>query len=198
MQNRLRCEKAITTVDTVETISELQHRLNETDYDLLILDIELQNENSLGYISSIKEKYNDLIIVVYTVFEDSDKLIQAIAGGADGYLIKSINLDELVYELYNALKGRASITMDLAVKLVQSQDDNNTEQHSLSNREFEVLKLMSYGFTYREAADELNISPNTVRTYIRQIYEKLQVNSRSEAILTARRRGWLQSEDDEI
>lgn len=198
MQKRLNSENSIEVVDAVETISDLNRRLNDQPYDLLILDIELQNETSLGYIGSIKQKYIDLTIVVYTVFEDTDKLIQAIASGADGYLLKSRHLDDLVNEIFNALNGRASITMDLAVRLVSSHTEENRTEHPLSQREYEVLKLMSYGFTYREAADELNISPNTVRTYIRQIYEKLQVNSRSEAIIMARRQGWLKSADNEI
>jgi DNA-binding NarL/FixJ family response regulator len=121
-----------------------------------------------------------------TVYEDTENIFNALAAGASGYLLKRTPTAELLQAIQDVLKGGSPMTMHIARKVVQSFQKGpapaSPATESLSEREQQVLDLLSQGLIYKEIADKIGVSYETVHTYVRRIYEKLQVRTRTEAI----------------
>jgi DNA-binding NarL/FixJ family response regulator len=121
-----------------------------------------------------------------TVFEDSEKIFRALAAGASGYLLKRQRPEELLAAIREVVAGGAPMSTSIARKVVksfQSAPPRGTESPELSPRELEVLQALAQGLAYKQIADQLNVSIHTVRNYIRRVYEKLHVRSRTEAVV---------------
>ncbi|MES0489400.1 MAG: response regulator transcription factor [Leptospirales bacterium] len=172
--------------DGIDVISKIP----ETT-DVVILDLGLPDGSGLDLIKPVKEKISNIKIVVFTIFEDDDKLISAIAQGANGYLLKDIPDELLLRELKSVCLGSVPISPKLALNIITHFTGEDVTGSPISKRENEVLGLISLGYTYKDIADELNISPNTVRRHTDNIYRKLEVNSKSEALIKAKRGGFL-------
>jgi DNA-binding NarL/FixJ family response regulator len=124
-------------------------------------------------------------IVMLTVYENTEAIFKALANGASGYLLKATAPEELLNAIQDVHRGGSPMTSHIARKVVQSFQQTPPSPkatENLSPREQEVLELLAKGFLYKEIADQLHISFETVHTYIRRIYEKLQVRSRTEAV----------------
>jgi DNA-binding NarL/FixJ family response regulator len=159
--------------------------------DLILLDVGLPGMSGLEGIRLIKERSPGALVVILTVFEDDDKVFSAICAGAAGYLLKTSSVTEITQAVRDALAGGSPMTsriarrvLDMFSKLAPKQSD-----YGLSDREKEILQLMTTGLIKKEIADGLSLSVHTVDTYLRRIYEKLAVNTRTGAVAKALKEG---------
>lgn len=159
--------------------------------NVVLMDINLAGMNGVECTRKLKEAVPGLQIVMLTVYEDTENIFNALAAGASGYLLKRTTTPELLDSLREVHRGGSPMTAHIARKVVQSfqRPTAATETtEDLSPREKEVLDCLSQGFLYKEIAEKLGISYETVHTYIRRIYEKLQVRTRTEAVAKFLRR----------
>ena len=152
--------------------------------DVVLMDIHLPIKSGIECISEVKPKCKNTQFLMCTSFEDTDSVFKALKSGATGYLTKTTQPSKILDAIIEVHKGGSPMSSNIARKVVASFQpaDNNVELQKLSNREKEILDLLSKGLRYKEVADKLFLSTETVRTHIRNIYEKLQVNSRTEAL----------------
>ncbi len=162
--------------------SALAHLLPERP-DVVLVDINLPGVSGIELVRRLKPLLPRIQFVMLTVYEDADHIFNALAGGATGYLLKQTPRAELLAALRDVQAGGSPMTSNIARKVVQSlQQPPRPEAAALSPREQEVLDLLARGYLYKEIAESLSISGPTVNTYIRRIYEKLHVRSRSQAV----------------
>jgi DNA-binding NarL/FixJ family response regulator len=159
--------------------------------DLILLDVGLPGMSGLEGIRLVKERAPQTLVVILTVFEDDDKVFQAICAGAAGYLLKTSSGADITQAVRDALAGGSPMNpriarrvLDMFSKLAPRQRD-----YGLSDREKEILQLMTTGLIKKEIADRLSLSVHTVDTYLRRIYEKLEVNTRTGAVAKALKEG---------
>jgi len=153
--------------------------------DVVLMDINLPGMNGVECVRRLKQSLPQVQVVMLTVYEDTDNIFRALTAGASGYLLKRTPRDELLAAIRDVLRGGSPMTAHIARKVVQSFQRTGASPQpaeNLSPREQEVLDCLSHGFLYKEIADKLGISYETVHTYIRRIYEKLQVRTRTEAV----------------
>ncbi|MFO1476531.1 MAG: response regulator transcription factor [Verrucomicrobiota bacterium] len=153
--------------------------------NVVLMDINLGGMTGVECVGKLKPIMPDTQFIMLTVYEDADHIFEALKAGATGYLLKQTERAGLLEAVLSVHTGGSPMTPNIARKLVRAFQNNSRpvpEVAELSARERQVLELMSQGYLYKEIADSLNIRQPTVATYIRRIYEKLQVTSRSEAI----------------
>ncbi len=162
--------------------------------DIALADIGLPGMNGIEGVRRLKSRYPSLQILMLTVYADNEHIFEAICAGASGYLLKDTPPGKLLDAISELHGGGAPMSPEIARKVVQMfqraappRDDSN----QLSAREIEVLKLLADGHVYKTAAEVLSVSVDTIRFHIRNIYEKLHVHSKSEAVLKAFRTGIL-------
>lgn len=153
--------------------------------EVVLMDINLPGLNGVECVRRLKQTAPEILPVMLTVYEDTDNIFNALAAGAAGYLLKRTKSTELLEAIREVHRGGSPMTTHIARKVTQSfqragPSPQTTE--NLSEREQEVLDCLSQGFLYKEIAEKLGISYETVHTYIRRIYEKLQVRTRTEAV----------------
>lgn len=159
--------------------------------DVVLMDINLPGINGVECVRRLKEIAPTIPAVMLTAYEDTENIFAALAAGATGYLLKRAPRAELLEAIREVKRGGSPMTTHIARKVVQSfQKTGPSPQptENLSTREQEVLDCLSQGLFYKEIAEKLNISYETVHTYIRRIYEKLQVRTRTEAVAKFLRR----------
>jgi DNA-binding NarL/FixJ family response regulator len=159
--------------------------LPERKPHVVLMDINLPGINGVEAIKKLKPTLPDTQFVMLTVYEDSDHIYNALAAGATGYLLKQTPREELLGALEDVYRGGSPMTSNIARKVVQSFGRTSAPVQpgeDLSPREQEVLELLARGFLYKEIAERLSISVPTVNTYVRRMYEKLQVRSRAQAV----------------
>jgi DNA-binding NarL/FixJ family response regulator len=155
--------------------------------DVVLMDINLGKGSMDGIecVRRLKVLVPSVQIIMLTVFEDTDKIFSALAAGASGYLLKRLPPRQLLEAIREVVAGGAPMSTLIARKVVQSFQTaagQGTEAAELSPREHEVLNGLAQGLAYKQIADRLGVSIHTVRNYIRRIYEKLHVRSRTEAV----------------
>ena len=152
--------------------------------DVVLMDINLPGMNGVECVRQLKKVLPAVQIIMLTVYEDTDNIFEALSAGASGYLLKRTTGPELLNAIREVNRGGSPMTAHIARKVVQSFQKSAPAQpaENLSDREQQVLDLLSQGLMYKEIADKLQISYETVHTYIRRIYEKLQVRTRTEAV----------------
>ncbi|TCI85512.1 response regulator transcription factor [Tenacibaculum sp. M341] len=148
--------------------------------DLMLVDIQLLGINGIETIKKVKKKHPKILPIVISVHENSKYIFDALCAGAVGYLNKNTSPKELINALEQAHAGGAPMSSNIARKVVESFQ--SPQQKELSERENEILNLLAKGKSYASIADELFLSVNTIKTHTRNIYEKLQVNSKKEII----------------
>lgn len=159
--------------------------LPKADPQVVFMDINLPGINGVECVRRLKSVLPDAQFVMLTVYDDSDHIFQALQAGATGYLLKRTPRAELVAALRDVHAGGSPMTTNIARKVVKAFHQIVKPQPAvaeLSTRENEVLELLAQGYLYKEIADTLNVAVPTVNTYIRRIYEKLHVRSRTEAV----------------
>jgi DNA-binding NarL/FixJ family response regulator len=153
--------------------------------DVVLMDINMAGLNGIECVRKLKALLPAIQVVMFTVYEDTDQIFKALAAGATGYLLKRLPPAKLLQAIQEVQEGGSPMSSSIARKVVasfQSAPPDSKQHLGLSPREEAVLNLLANGLTYKQIADELNISIDTVRTYLRRIYEKLHVQSRTEAV----------------
>lgn len=173
--------------------SEIVEYITASDLpDVILMDIEMPVMNGISAAAQVSERFPEIKIIMLTVFDDEDKIFKAIKSGASGYLLKDESVERIVESIDMVLNGGAPMSATIASKtlklLKQSSDiiqEDSKEDFKLSKREVEVLELLKKGFDYNQIAEKLFISPFTVRKHIENIYKKLQVNNKMQAVQKA-------------
>ncbi len=153
--------------------------------DVVLMDINMAGLDGIECVRKLKVLSPRVQIVMFTVYEDTEKIFKALAAGATGYLLKRLPPAKLLQAIQEVHEGGSPMSASIARKVVasfQMAPEDPKEHPPLSPREEAVLDLLTKGLTYKQIADELQISIDTVRTYLRRVYEKLHVQSRTEAV----------------
>lgn len=172
-------------LDTFKTAEEALHDIPKLQPDIVIMDINLPGMNGIECIRQVKAKSPATQFMMFTVYENDEKVFEALKAGASGYLLKNTGLVQLIAALKELHNGGSPMSANIARKLVtlfRSEQKETTTLEILSSRENEILQLLTKGLLYKEIADQLAISVSTVRQHIHHIYEKLHVQNRTEAI----------------
>jgi len=167
--------------------------------DLILMDIQMPACDGIEATTKIKKEHTDVVIVMLTVRDDDEQLFQAIKYGAQGYLLKNIRSEEMLEMLRSALRGEAALSPVMAANVLeefrriskQKVSENLEDIAALTHREQEVIIFVAEGYSDKEIAKKLTLSVHTVKSHIRNILSKLQVNNRHEAAEMARRQGWV-------
>jgi DNA-binding NarL/FixJ family response regulator len=154
--------------------------------DVVLMDINMPGMSGIECVQRLKALAPQMQIVMLTIYEDTDKIFQALAAGATGYLLKRLTPEQLLQAIRDVRAGGSPMSNSIARKVVASFQKNEAageKPPSLSPREATVLDCLAKGYTYKQIADQMGISIDTIRTYIRRVYEKLHVQSRTEAVV---------------
>ncbi len=170
------------TESSVESF--LEHIKENKAPDVVLMDINLEGMTGIEGMKIIKEQYPDVEIIMLTVYHDSHKIFDSLKAGASGYLLKHTSLPEIKEAIEMVMKGGSPMSPQIARKVI-TYFQPKTEQKpdsGLTPREHEIVKGLVDGLSYKLIADRMDISIDTVRAHIRNIYKKLQVNSKAEVI----------------
>ena len=151
--------------------------------DVVLMDIDMPGESGIKGVAMVKETRPQTAVIMYTVFEDEEKLFQCLCAGANGYLLKKTEPEKIFEAIREVMKGGAPMSPSIAKKVIESfQPAKTANQYQLTERELEVLQLLTKGHSTKIIADKLDIAFNTVRSHLKNIYAKLHVNCGKEAI----------------
>ena len=180
-------------------LDQMMRDIDAAKPDVIVMDIQMPGMNGIDGVKAIRARYPEARIMMQTVFEDEDKVFDAIRVGASGYLLKTASAEEMMRAIRDVYAGGSPITPAIAYKVLElfrvnaATDRNTTGPVSngagLSDREKSVLTLLVKGRSYKMIADDLGISYHTVDSHMRHIYEKLHVGSGTEAVSRAIRDG---------
>lgn len=167
-----------------ETIAKISGKIP----DVLLSDIGLPGMDGIEGIRILKEHYPEMTILMLTVYDDDERIFDALCSGASGYLLKRTPPAQLMANIREAVSGGAPMSPEVAsrvIKLFREIKPPEKIAHDLTPHETRLLKLLVDGHNYTTAAEELGVSYNTIKFHMRHIYEKLQVHSKSEAVAKA-------------
>lgn len=156
--------------------------------DVVLMDIDMPVVNGLDSLKIIARQYPDILVIMLTIFEDDTNVFNSICFGAKGYLLKKTPPEKIITAIHEVAEGGSPMSAGVARKVVQAFALNQSPQnmdYRLTPREQDILGSLVAGNSYKMIATELDISINTVRQYIRRVYEKLQVHSMNEAVAKA-------------
>lgn len=180
MQESMSCKAAF---DSVEEM--LEHLKENQSPDVLLMDIQLPGMSGIEGISIIKKEYPDIEIIMLTIYHDSHKIFDSLCAGASGYLLKHTSLPEIKESIEALVQGGAPMSPQIARKVIQhfkQPEPQNKPESDLTSRELDIVNGLVDGLSYKLIADRYDISIDTVRAHIRNIYKKLHVNSKAEVI----------------
>jgi len=183
-----RCEASWSTMETA--LRGIEPPLP----DVVLVDINLPGMDGIEGIRRLRERFQGLVLMVLTVFGDDQRIFDALCAGANGYLLKNTSRRKLLESLREAVAGGAPMSPQVArrvIELFRKVRPPVQADHDLTPHELRVLKLLADGHNYKSAAAELGTSSSTVNYHLQQIYRKLQVHSKSEAVAVALRHGFL-------
>jgi RNA polymerase sigma factor (sigma-70 family) len=155
--------------------------------DIVIMDINLPGMSGIECIKKVKKQCPHSQFIMFTIYENDEKVFEALKAGANGYLLKKTPLSKITDSLIELHEGGAPMSTQIARKVIESMHirESADDKNILSPRENEILQLLAKGLLYKEISDQLNITTGTVRQQIHRIYEKLHVQNRTEAIIKA-------------
>ena len=177
-----KCVGAFRTMESA--LARVRHELP----DVVLTDIGLPGMDGIEGTRKLKEEFPDLLILVLTVYNDNEKIFDALCAGACGYLLKQTEPSELMRSLREAVTGGAPMSPEVAsrvIKIFREIRPPEKADYNLTPHETRLLKLLVEGYNYVAAAEKLGISYNTLKFHVRNIYDKLQVHSQSEAAVVA-------------
>lgn len=179
-----KCSGAFRTME--ECLERVKHALP----DVVLTDLGLPGMSGIEGIRKLKESHPDLLILVLTVYDDNEKIFDALCAGACGYLLKRTEPSELLKSLREAVTGGAPMSPEVAAKVIKLFREFRPPEradYNLTPHEIRLLKMLTEGYNYVSAAEKLGISYNTLKFHVRNIYDKLQVHTQSEALAIAMR-----------
>ena len=169
--------------------NHLLNNIEQTKPDVILMDIEMPGISGIEAVSMIKQEYPDMKILMETIFDDDEKIFNSICAGAEGYILKHTAPAEIIESIKEIHEGGSPMTPSIANRVLKMVKDkpffNTTESFNLSSREREILLCLVKGMSYKMVADSCFISIETVNVHIKNIYRKLQVHSKSEAVAKA-------------
>lgn len=177
-------------------------KMNNTPAEVLLMDIEMPVMDGIEATQKIKEEHLEVKIMMLTVMDREDKIFEAIKAGASGYLMKDERPSKIIAAIEEMMEGGAPMSPTVALKTLQIlrkqeiagkeiESTQSPEDFNLTKREIEILEKVADGLTYNQIAEELFISAKTARKHIENIYQKLHVHSKLEAVSLARRNRWV-------
>ena len=177
--------------DDTECVAEFESAVDAKEIvalknlNVMLVDIHLPDGNGIEFIRFAKPKMPNTQFVIFSVFEDDENIFNALEVGATGYLIKNTSAEKMIEAIKEVFAGGSPMSSNIARKVVSVFQKKSADSKSieiLTAREHEILIHLSKGFRYKEIAAKLGVSVETIRTHIRNIYEKLQVDSRTDAL----------------
>jgi len=168
--------------------NEVLEQVEAFSPDVILMDIDMPGINGLEGLKRIRQINQKVKVLMLTVFDDNRNVFEALKHGANGYILKKTPPHKLLEYIQEASTGGAPMTASIATQVLQmfaAMNNNSNDQYNLSDREKEVLQWLVNGYSYKMIAAEMFIAIDTVRSHIKKIYEKLQVNSKSEAVAKA-------------
>jgi DNA-binding NarL/FixJ family response regulator len=180
----VRSDRELLMVGSFEDAESAVQRLPDLHADIVVMDINLPGMSGIDCIKTIKEKCPGTQFMMFTVYENDDKVLQAMQAGATGYLLKRTKSEQILESIKELNQGGSPMSSNIARKLLNIflHERKVTKNEVLSDRENEVLQLLADGLLYKEIADRLYIGHGTVRQHLHNIYEKLHVHNRTEAV----------------
>ncbi len=177
-------DKELLMMENFDNAESAIEKLPALAPDIVVMDINLPGMSGIECIKIIKEKCPDTQFMMFTVYETDEKVLQALQAGATGYLLKRTEPKRILESIKELNQGGSPMSSNIARKLVNIflHEKVKTKKEILSDRENEVLQLLADGLLYKEIADRLHIGHGTVRQHIHNIYEKLHVQNRTEAV----------------
>jgi DNA-binding NarL/FixJ family response regulator len=172
------------------SMEEALARLPGNIPDVLLSDIGLPGMNGIDGIRILKERYPQMQILMLTVYDDDDRIFDALCAGASGYLLKRTPPAKLLENIREAMSGGSPVSPEVAtrvIKFFREFHNSDREDYALTPHETRLLKLLTEGYNYQTAAEKLGVSYNTIKFHVRHIFDKLQVHSKSEAVVKAMR-----------
>lgn len=199
LQEKLRSQPDISVVFIAINGQDFLEKMKESNEypDVVFMDIEMPVMDGIETVSSASVVYPDVKFVMLTIFDDDDKIFEAIQSGAVGYLLKDESPEKLIQSLKEVVEmGGAPMSPRIARKSLQimtkgaSAKTKGNNDSPLSDRELEILQKLVEGKDYKKIADELFLSPYTIRTHITNIYKKIHVNNKAQAVNLSIKKGW--------
>ena len=167
-----------------EDTTRLLQKLEALQPDVVLMDINIPGQNGIEAVKEIKEKFSHIQVCMQTVFDDADKIFASLCNGASGYILKNTPPEKILQAIREVAEGGSFFTPSVAKKVLFSfqQQARQVEFTQLTEKEKEVLKYLVEGLSYKMIAGKVNVSFHTIHTHLRNIYHKLHVNSKGEAI----------------
>lgn len=186
IQRYLEMQEGINCMTAVDSVEEMLDRLKENEKpDIILMDIQLPGMSGIEGIGIIKKDFPEIDIIMLTVYHDSHKIFDSLKAGASGYLLKHTSLPEIKEAVEDLAKGGAPMSPQIARKVIQYFNKpivKKKPESDLTAREQDIVNGLVDGLSYKMIADRFDISIDTVRAHIRNIYKKLHVNSKGEVI----------------
>lgn len=190
LRKLLELEHSIEVVGEAENGKEALEKAKELNPDVVLLDINMPGMNGVEATSFLKESHPETKIIILTIHKDDEYIFEAVKAGASGYLLKDVDTQDLVRAVETAFKGESIIDPAIASKLLHefsriSKGNVETLHDCLTEREREILRLLVQGLSNRDVAEKLFISEKTVKNHISNIFRKLEVTDRTQAVVKA-------------
>ena len=180
----------IMLLDVYPNCARAKEQVLENEPDVVLMDIDMPRVNGIDGVRIIKETSPGINVLMHTIFDDDDKIFRSLAAGADGYILKTATPLELYSAIKDVSAGGSPMSPGIAKKVLESfrkKDSKESDVAELSQREMDILLMLTKGYTYKRISAECGISVDTTRTHIKNIYTKLHVNCSTEAVAKAMR-----------
>ncbi|MEI9960488.1 MAG: response regulator transcription factor [Limisphaerales bacterium] len=185
LERILKSASGVCCVGTFSSAEKALEGMVTAQPDVILMDINLPGMSGIECVARLRKELPDAHVIMLTVYEDSERIFQALQAGADGYLVKTSPTKTLLQAIEDVYMGGSPMSSHIARKVVRQfrqPDSPPDETKSLSPRERETLELVAAGYVYKEIAEKMNIGSETVRTYIKGVCKKLHVRNRIEAV----------------
>jgi DNA-binding NarL/FixJ family response regulator len=185
LADQIKQSNSVSRIELFDNAENALARLSASPVTVALFDVQLPGMSGIDCIQRLKMIHPKMEMMVLTVYDDADTIFHALKAGATSYLLKSTPPEKVVEAIEEVCRGGSPISSQIARKVIEAfaiKEKTNKHYQELSRREQEILEWLAKGFRYKEIADKIFLSIDTVRTHVRNIYEKLQVNSRVEAL----------------
>ncbi len=183
--NLLKNDEEISVVKTFPDAESFISAFTDLNVDVVLMDIMLPGKTGIQAVAELKPKRPKVQYLMCTIYEDEEKVFNALCVGATGYMLKNSSPSEISDAIKTVFHGGSMMSATIARKVVQSfhsRQVQSSEIENLTSRQWDILNFLDQGYRYKEIADKMNLSFETIRTYCRNIYEVLQVHSRTDAL----------------